>query len=81
MPYVRTVPQTEAAGTLKELYQQSVSQGRAPSPLVVAQSLRPDVMEQVFGLARRLLHGESGLTRVQREMIATAVSALNRCQF
>lgn len=81
MPYVNTVPEHRAAGNLKAMYERAREAGRAPSNLMTAQSLRPDVMEQVFGLARRLLYGESGLTRVQREMLATAVSAINRCQF
>lgn len=42
---------------------------------------RKDTAEMITGLAQILLRGESSLTEVERELIATYVSYLNQCEF
>ena len=44
-------------------------------------SLRPDHLVRWWSYYDELLRGESGLTKVQREMIAVVVSAANRCHY
>ncbi len=39
------------------------------------------VMRSHYDLYIELMHGPGPLTRVQRELIATAVSALNQCHY
>ncbi|MFQ6605605.1 MAG: carboxymuconolactone decarboxylase family protein [Fidelibacterota bacterium] len=41
----------------------------------------PPTMEDHLRLYKRLMYGESELTRTQREMIAVAVSVENRCHY
>ncbi len=40
-------------------------------------SLNPPSLQKHFELNKTLMHGASGLSRVQRDMIAVAVSAAN----
>jgi alkylhydroperoxidase family enzyme len=43
--------------------------------------LHPRTMRLHYELYRELMHGPGPLTRVQREMIAVAVSAANECHY
>jgi alkylhydroperoxidase family enzyme len=45
------------------------------------QSLNPDALAAWRELDVTIMRGESRLTRRQREMIATVVSAANRCSY
>ena len=82
MPYVHVVPEAEATGVLKELYDRSRSRsGLGVSNLYKAQSLRPEHMYRALEFANLLQFQEFELTAAQREMIATSVSAINRCKF
>jgi hypothetical protein len=47
--------------------------------VVASHSLIPDVMRHIFSAHALLLSPELPLSRRQHEMIATLVSALNRC--
>ena len=44
-------------------------------------SLRPELLDLVGKVALTATFGGSRLTRVQEEMIATVVSAINRCHY
>jgi alkylhydroperoxidase family enzyme len=39
------------------------------------------VMRQHYELYHELMHGPSPLTRIQREMLAVVVSAINQCHY
>ncbi|MBD3866519.1 MAG: carboxymuconolactone decarboxylase family protein [Acidobacteria bacterium] len=39
------------------------------------------VMKQHYDLYRVLMYGKSPLTRIQREMVAVTVSAVNECHY
>jgi alkylhydroperoxidase family enzyme len=84
MPYIRTIPPSKATGRLKEIYEDrtgpSAEQGRV-SMIRQAQSLNVDVLAAWRTLDRSILRGESKISRRQREMIATAVSAANHCSY
>ena len=45
------------------------------------QSLNPDALAAWSDLGAAIMHGPSHLTRRQREMIATVVSATNHCSY
>jgi alkylhydroperoxidase family enzyme len=45
------------------------------------QSLNPDVLAAWRALDVAIMRGESRITRRQREMIATVVSATNKCSY
>jgi alkylhydroperoxidase family enzyme len=42
-------------------------------------SLRPRQLEASLGLYQAVMFGESGLSRAERELIATVVSRVNEC--
>jgi hypothetical protein len=44
-------------------------------------SLNPEVMQASMGLYKALMHQESPLSRMQREMLATVVSAELACPY
>ena len=84
MAYIKTIPPAEATGKLKEIY--SVGGGPSAQRSKVAmvrqvQSLHPDALSAWSDLGQAIMHGPSGLTRRQREMIATVVSSTNHCSY
>lgn len=81
MAYVKEIGEDEATGVLKEIYAQSLKVSPAVPNLLKAQSLRPEHLKRSFDFASPLLFGESELTRAQRELVATTVSAINRCRY
>lgn len=84
MPYIKTVPPSEAAGKLKEIYESgsgpSASRGKV-SMIRQVQSLNPENLAAWRELDVAIMRGESRITRRQREMIATVVSATNHCSY
>ena len=84
MPYIKTVPPSEAAGKLKQVYEigggPSAARGKVAMVRQV-QSLHPDALAAWSDLGAAIMHGPSRLTRRQREMIATVVSATNHCSY
>jgi alkylhydroperoxidase family enzyme len=84
MPWIKTVPPQKAEGRLQEVYEMrvgpSASRGHV-SPIRQVQSLNPEALYHWMHLNNAILYGESGLSRVEREMIATVVSSVNSCSF
>lgn len=84
MPYIRTIAPAEATGKLKDIYFDqsgpSAAQGRV-SGIRQVQSLNVEVLAAWRALDGSIMRGESRITRRQREMIATAVSSINRCGY
>ena len=95
MTWIRAIPPAEADENLQRRYQAVYSlyppeygvevpavvdsaTGAADS-VVASHSLIPAVMEHALSTFGLLLSEELPLTRRQHEMIATVVSALNRC--
>ena len=81
MPRIAWVEDADVHGQLAELFAavRSQFQGRVPD-IVRAMSPRPDFLAVIMG-ASRLHFSEGTLTRAQHEMIASYVSALNRCHY
>ena len=76
------VEETDATGPLAEIY--AASRARSVAKIVPeilrTMSLRPDFLAAIDEAAR--MHFSAGaLTRAQHEMIASYVSALNRCRY
>ena len=81
MPRIAWVEDVDAQRQLAELFAaaRSAFNGRVPD-IIRTMSLRPDFLAAIMGAAR--LHFSGGaLTRAQHEMIASYVSALNRCHY
>ncbi len=81
MPYVKTVPYDEATGELKAVYDQMLgSRGSIPNVHSVS-GIRPQIVKNLVAHVGSVMRSESGLTQAEREMIATVVSAVNKCQY
>lgn len=76
------VEEAEAEGRLAEIYATSKARsiaGVVPE-ILRTMSLRPDFLVAIDE-ASRLHFTDGALTRAQHEMIASYVSALNRCRY
>ncbi len=79
MPWIETVPVESATGVIREQYDAAVARAGKVYQVVQVMSLNPAAMRASIDLYIALMKGPSGLTRRQRELIATTVSALNSC--
>ncbi len=82
MPFVRILSRDEAGGWLRERYEQALANGRKVFNILSASSLRPALAETFFAHYARVMNSaDSGLSRAEREMVATVTSAANRCEY
>ena len=96
MPWIKTVPYEDAGPDLRQVYDAVralyPAEYAAPVPALVrpdggadsivgVHSLIPDAMRHMMSGLAVLLRPDLPLTRRQQEMIATAVSARNRCVY
>ena len=76
IPYV---PYDEARDTLADLYRRYGGPEMKVDHIIRIHSLNPPSMEHHVQLYAHLMRGPSPLSRIQREMIAVTVSAVNEC--
>ncbi len=82
MAYIEITPPERATGLLRQLYDAAVSRAGRVFQIIRLQSPRPRALRASTQLYTELMHSrDSGLTRAQREMIATAVSRANACHY
>jgi alkylhydroperoxidase family enzyme len=82
MAWIKTVAPEDASGLLERLYASASRRAGKVFNVLRLQSLRPEVLGCSTRLYTELMHSaRGGLTRVQREMIATAVSRANECHY
>jgi hypothetical protein len=82
MPRIKMVPEADATGVLAEIYATSKAHSRAGvvPDILRTMSLRPDFLKAIDE-ASRMHFSDGALNRAQHEMIASYVSALNRCRY
>ena len=85
MAYVRTIDPAEADGEILAAYQKITGQERPERMANVysSTSLRPRTLLAMSRLNNEVNfeNNDSGLTRLQREMISTVVSATVKCRY
>jgi hypothetical protein len=84
MARIRWVPESDATGEIGEVYAawMASNPGRPEIPgILKCLSLRPDLLRGIIDLSDRVHFADGHLTRRLKEMIATYVSALNRCPY
>ncbi len=84
MARIRWVDEHEATGDAAEAYRDwmTANPGRPVIPgILKCLSLRPDLFRGMVDVSDRVHFAEGHLTRRVKEMIATYVSALNRCPY
>ncbi|MGH7763915.1 MAG: hypothetical protein ACREOM_05815 [Candidatus Dormibacteraceae bacterium] len=82
MARIKMIEQGDASEGLAEIY--AAAKAHSPSGVVPAilktMSLRPDFLAAI-DQASRMHFSDGALSRAQHEMIASYVSALNRCRY
>lgn len=82
MSWIETVAPDEADGLLRRPHDAAVKRAGRVYNIIRIQSQRPKVLRCSTQLYIEVMHGsDSGLSRAQREMIATTVSRLNHCHY
>ncbi len=79
--WIRTVPDDEATGFVKAVYEANIKGRGWVSNIIRSFSIRPETLRAFQNLFATLMFGPSALSRAQREMIATVVSVANNCHY
>ncbi len=79
MPHLRLIDVEDATGALREEYDAAVGRAGKVFNIVKAMSLRPPVLRRSMQLYREIMFAPSGLSRQERELLATVVSRANDC--
>ena len=81
MPYLRLIDEDEAEGLLREEYDAAIERAGKVFNILKAMSLRPAVLRASIELYQEIMFGESGLSRQDRELLATVASAEQGCHY
>ena len=79
MPHIRLIDVEEADGVLREEYDAAIGRAGKVFNILKAMSLNPPVLRASIELYRPIMFGESGLSRRERELLATVTSAQQDC--
>lgn len=69
----------EASGELKVEYHKAVRRAGKVYNILKVQSLNPQALHASMQMYLAAMHGPSGLSRAEREVLATVVSWANHC--
>jgi alkylhydroperoxidase family enzyme len=78
MAWIRTIEPEEATRELKAEYDAAVHRAGKVYNILKVQSLNAPVLRASMQMYLAAMHGPSGLSRAEREMLATIVSWANR---
>jgi len=79
--HLRLTEVDEATGQLKAEYDAAIGRAGKVFNIVKAMSLRPSVLKRSMELYKGIMFGSSGLSRQERELLATVVSRENDCHY
>ncbi len=83
MPRIAWIDDDDATGPLADLYasaRENSPTGQVPD-IYRTMSRRPDFLAGIIDAAQMHFSSDGALSRAQHEMIASYVSALNRCHY
>ena len=81
MPWIRQVPLDEATGLLRRQLDKAEERSGRVWHIVHVMSVNPAALRDTIQFYLTIMMGESPLSRVQREMLATVVSAELECHY
>ena len=81
MPWIKQIAIDEATGFLKKQFDAAIERAGRVWHIVHIMSLNPRVMDASMKFYGAAMMGQSPLSRIQREMLATVVSAENHCRY
>jgi uncharacterized peroxidase-related enzyme len=79
MAHIRIIESGEAKGLLKKEYDAAVRRAGRVFNVLKIMSQNPKALQASMRFYLEVMHGESPLSRGQREMLAVVVSKANRC--
>lgn len=79
MAWIKMIEPEEATGELKAEYEAAVRRAGKVFNILKVQSLNPAVLHASMQMYLTTMKGPSGLSRAEREILATVVSWANRC--
>jgi len=81
VPHLDLIDPDDASGLVAEEYAAAVERAGKIFNIVRSMSLSPESLRASMGLYKTIMFGPSGLTRQERELLATVVSATNECYY
>jgi alkylhydroperoxidase family enzyme len=81
MAYIDLVSPGDATGRLKEIYDAAIGRAGRVYNIVRTMSPNPPVLEASMGVYIQTMRAPSGVSRKEREMLATLVSRVNDCYY
>lgn len=79
MPWIQQIPIAEATGLLPRQFEAAIKRAGRVWHIVPIMSLNPRAMRDSIRFYSTIMHEDSPLSRVQRELLATVVSAELDC--
>ena len=79
MVWIKVIEPEEATGELKSEYDKAMQRAGKVFNILKVQSLNPRTLRASMELYVATVHGASGLSRAERETLATVVSWANNC--
>jgi uncharacterized peroxidase-related enzyme len=81
MAYIPVIEPLEAEGLLRQTYAQAERRSGRVFNILKIMSRSPQALRASMDFYLAIMRGKSHLSRAQREMLATVVSATNRCHY
>jgi alkylhydroperoxidase family enzyme len=81
VPWIEQVPVEDADGLLKQQLEEAMRRAGRVWRIVHVMSLNPEALRDNIRLYLTLMMGASPLSRAQRELLATVVSAELECHY
>lgn len=81
MPWIKQIPIEEATGLLKKQFSEAMERAGRVWHIVHIMSLNPRALRDSIRFYSTIMMKDSPLSRVQREMLATVVSAELDCHY
>lgn len=81
MAHLELIDPDDAAGMLKDEYDAAVARAGKVYNIVRSMSPNPRVLRASMAMYRATMYGPSPLSRQERELLATVVSATNECHY
>jgi uncharacterized peroxidase-related enzyme len=81
VPHLDLIDPEDAEGILKEEYDAAVERAGKVFNIVRSMSLSPETLRASIELYNAIMFGPSELSRQDRELLATVVSATNECYY
>jgi alkylhydroperoxidase family enzyme len=75
------IPEDEAEGLLADEYDAAVERAGKVFNILKSMSLNPPVLKASMELYKAIMFGPSGLSRKERELLATVTSAQQNCHY